>query len=295
MNENQIMVSVCMITYNHEKYISQAIEGVIMQQTSFPIELIIGEDCSTDNTRKICIEYQKKYPEIIKLRLPESNIGIIHNFLETMLESKGKYIAICEGDDYWTDPLKLQRQIEFLKQNQEFSACCHQTKVIYESNIYSVHDFATVNSNVIKLSDILNGRIFHTASVVFKSEIIKKHPLPLNILSADRALNFLLVSFGSIYFFKESMCVYRKNDDSISNTVTYAQMLMDLNMIPWIMDYNPSFPRLHYLSFIHKSIALYSKKISLTNKVKHLSFYFILSFSFFPYNLKEMYLKFKNK
>jgi glycosyltransferase involved in cell wall biosynthesis len=109
-----------MITYNHEDYIAQAIEGVMMQQTTFPIELIIGEDCSTDNTHKICIEYQEKYPDKIRLLLPVSNLGMMKNFITTLNACKGKYIALCEGDDYWIDPLKLQKQVDFLEQNDDY-------------------------------------------------------------------------------------------------------------------------------------------------------------------------------
>ena len=97
--EEEVMVSVCMITYNHEAYIAQAIEGVLMQQTDFPIELVIGEDCSTDRTRAICLEYQQRHPGIIRLALRERNIGMMPNFVQTLQACEGKYIALCEGDD----------------------------------------------------------------------------------------------------------------------------------------------------------------------------------------------------
>jgi len=119
-SSNNIMVSVCMITYNHEKYIGQAIEGVLLQKCNFSVELIIGEDCSTDNTRKISEEYQRKN-NIIKLLPSEINLGIIPNFIRTLNSCSGKYIAICEGDDYWTDPLKLQKQVDYLERNPNVS------------------------------------------------------------------------------------------------------------------------------------------------------------------------------
>ena len=111
---NNVTVSVLMITYNHENFIREAIEGVLMQKTDFPIELIIGEDCSTDGTRKIVMEYASKYPDIIRPLLPDSNLGMMKNFIETMQAATGKYIALCEGDDYWTDPYKLQKQVDIL-------------------------------------------------------------------------------------------------------------------------------------------------------------------------------------
>mgnify|MGYP002079321440 CR=1 FL=1 len=122
MNEirHKTTVSVCMLTYNHEKYISQAIESVISQETDFSIEIVIGEDLSTDNTRKICEDYQRKYPEKIKLLSRESNLGVIRNSIETLKSCEGKYTAICEGDDYWTDKLKLQKQVDFLEKNLDY-------------------------------------------------------------------------------------------------------------------------------------------------------------------------------
>jgi len=92
-----------MITYNHERYIIQAIQGVLMQKTDFPIELIIGEDCSTDRTREIVFDYQKKYSDRIRVITADNNVGMMNNSSRTMAACRGKYIALCEGDDYWTD------------------------------------------------------------------------------------------------------------------------------------------------------------------------------------------------
>ena len=130
---NSITVSVCMITYNHEKFIAQAIEGVVMQQTDFIYELIISEDCSTDNTRAICKEYKEKYPDKINLILPEKNLGVIKNSISTFKECSGKYIAICEGDDFWTDKLKLQKQVDFLENNPDYGLI-HTDYVIVDEN-----------------------------------------------------------------------------------------------------------------------------------------------------------------
>lgn len=133
INKN-IVVSVCMITYNHENYIAQAIEGVLMQQTNFDIELVIGEDCSTDKTRDICMEYASKYHTIIRLLRRKENLGISKNFFNTLNKCTGKYIAICEGDDYWTDPLKLQKQVDFMEMNPEYSVCFHRYDIYDETN-----------------------------------------------------------------------------------------------------------------------------------------------------------------
>ena len=122
------LVSIVTITYNHEPYIRKCIEGVLMQQINFPIEFIIAEDCSTDGTLAICKEYAEKYPELIRLITSENNVGAIANERRAMKAAKGKYIAFCEGDDYWTDSLKLQKQVDFLEKNLEYSVCFHRCK-----------------------------------------------------------------------------------------------------------------------------------------------------------------------
>lgn len=113
------LVSVKMITYNHAPYIAQAIEGVLQQQTDFPLELVIGEDCSTDGTREIVFEYGRRYPDIIRIIASTQNLGAIANSRQTGEACKGKYIAFCEGDDYWHNPRKLQRQVDCLEDHPE--------------------------------------------------------------------------------------------------------------------------------------------------------------------------------
>ena len=126
------LVSVHMITYNHEKYIAQAIESALMQKTNFDYEIVIGEDCSTDKTRKIVDTYAKKYPDKIKLILNEKNIGMIPNFIKTLNMCRGKYIAMLEGDDYWTDPYKLQKQVDFLETNPDYGLVHSATDFLIE-------------------------------------------------------------------------------------------------------------------------------------------------------------------
>src|SRR5690554_2607359 len=128
---DKIMVSVVMPTYNHEKYIRQAIEGVLMQETDFLFELIIIEDCSVDDTKKIALEYAEKHPEIINVLGAEKNLGITDNYFRAMGAITGKYIAICEGDDYWTDPLKLQKQVNFMETNPDCSLCFHPISHVF--------------------------------------------------------------------------------------------------------------------------------------------------------------------
>lgn len=212
MSELEVVVSICMITYNHEKYIAQAIEGVIMQNTTFPIELIIGEDCSTDNTRKICLEYKAKYPDIIRLILPENNLGVKRNFRETMQAANGKYIALCEGDDFWIDPLKLQKQIDFMEKNEDYSLCGHNA-IILKTGMKK--NEVELFNHFLKDTDINIGQLVSkwsipTASIVVRKEVALYNPdWCIDIYSCDYKL--LLLSFfkGKIKYFEDVMSVYR--------------------------------------------------------------------------------------
>ena len=118
-----------MITYNHESFVAQAIESVLMQETDYPVELVIGEDGSTDGTRAICAEYARIHPERVRLLLGERNLGMMANMVRTLAACRGPYVALCEGDDYWTDPRKLQKQTEWLDRHPEASFCFHPCRI----------------------------------------------------------------------------------------------------------------------------------------------------------------------
>ena len=120
------LVSIVCITYNHEPYLRQTLDSFLMQETSFAYEIVLAEDCSTDGTRKICEEYAAKYPDIIHYIYRDKNVGYNENEYEAMSAAKGKYIAYCEGDDYWTIPDKLQRQVDFLESHPDYSVCWHR-------------------------------------------------------------------------------------------------------------------------------------------------------------------------
>lgn len=128
------LLSVCLITYNHANYIKEAIDGVLMQKVNFSWELIIADDFSTDGTREIVLEYKKKYPDFITLILQEKNVGPAKNWMDLITYPKSKYIAYFEGDDFWTDPHKLQMQVDILEANVKFSFCCHRYKVLFQSS-----------------------------------------------------------------------------------------------------------------------------------------------------------------
>ena len=140
MADTSKKVSVFMITYNHEKYIAEALDSILMQKTDFDFDIVIGEDCSTDATRRIVLEYSRKYPDKIKLLLHNVNVGFISNLMYVLEACTGKYVAMCEGDDYWTDPFKLQKQVDFLEANKEYILATHGYRIVKDGNVIRTVD-----------------------------------------------------------------------------------------------------------------------------------------------------------
>ena len=139
------LVSANMITYNHESYIAQAIKGVLQQETSFPFELVLGEDCSTDGTREIVFDYQRKYPDIIRVITSDKNVGIHKNGIRAEKACRGKYIAYCEGDDYWHHPQKLQKQVDYLESHPEYGLVHSDVDVNY---VYKCKKCCSINRSM---------------------------------------------------------------------------------------------------------------------------------------------------
>ena len=172
------VVSICCITYNHEKYIEETIDSFLMQETDFPFEIVIGEDCSTDGTKKIIDDYIKEYPKLIKLVTSESNVGMNLNFSRTILSCKGQYIALCEGDDYWTDKDKLQIQIEEMQKYPEVDMSFHPAYELIDGkqgNILAKH---ADKNKIFTTSEVIlgDGGFMPTNSLVFKKIMIDRLP-----------------------------------------------------------------------------------------------------------------------
>lgn len=217
------LVSICMITYNHASYIAKAIEGVMMQKCDFPIELIIGEDCSTDDTRSIIIKYKEKFPDKIRLILREKNVGMQKNFVETLLAATGKYIALCEGDDFWTDPYKLRKQIDFMQDHSDYSMCCHNAYRINqcsnETNIYPFNSFLEKNTFAVE-DVILNDWFVPTASILMKKEVVMdycKFASRYKVFNGDYSLQIIaLTNNYKLFYSNDIMSVYRLHVGGIS-------------------------------------------------------------------------------
>lgn len=221
MNSSEgIMVSVCMITYNHEKYIGQAIEGVLQQKCNFPIELVIGEDCSTDGTRKICEDYQRN-SSIIRLLPSDANMGVIPNFIRTLTSCKGKYIAFCEGDDYWIDPFKLQKQVDFLEKNQEYSMVATNL-VFYDQEKDSFITPPKIKHELNFDTLISKRNKIATVTVCFRAEFVSNYLNDINPqnkpwFAVDYSLWLYLSKKGKIGLLKDVTAVYRRLKKSLSH------------------------------------------------------------------------------
>lgn len=211
------LVSIRTSTYNHGPYIKQCIEGILMQKTNFAFEYIIGEDFSTDETREIVFDYARKYPNIIRVITAEYNVGSKANGRRCINACRGKYMALCEGDDYWTDPLKLQKQVDFLEGHPEYTMCFHAAILKWEKKEHPDSLFYNVEGREYSGPEIFKRWIVATASVVFKasvlhSDIYKKVQQDKRFLYGDNPLFLSAAKLGRIYGMKDVMSVYRKHE-----------------------------------------------------------------------------------
>lgn len=274
-------VSVCMIAYQHEAYIRQAIESVLAQDVDFDIELVIGDDYSKDNTIRICEELAARDARV-RLLPQERNLGVMLNTIRTLQACNGEYIAICEGDDYWTDPLKLRKQIEFLDRHPDYAGAAHQSQVIIDD--LPVRVFKEGVPSTLGTADLLGGRLFHTASVIFRKAVVDLFCGAPPVLACDRLINFCISFLGKIHYSDEIMCVYRLHGAGMSSNATFEQMKLDLNSVSYLTNLQPSFPRYRYLSYVYATIGL-TKRARIDQKVYSLFLSFVFSFANFPNNL----------
>jgi glycosyltransferase involved in cell wall biosynthesis len=193
--ENPI-VSVLMITYNHERFIAQAIEGVAKQVTDFPIELVIGEDCSSDSTLQIVLDYQKKHPNLIRVLYPDKNMGGKKNIVRVLAHCRGQFIALCEGDDYWVDPEKLQKQVTFLQANPDF-VVTHHGNILIDSEGKVIDDnLPPPDVDEYSKETLLKGGFMQPLNMCYRN-VIKSFPDEyFKVVNGDSFLISLLGGYG---------------------------------------------------------------------------------------------------
>lgn len=221
------LVAIHCLVYNHEPYLRDCFEGFVMQQTNFPFVAIVHEDVSTDGSAAIIREYAVKYPDIIKPIYETENQYSKHDgslervMNETIAATKAKYVAMCEGDDYWTDPLKLQKQVDFLEANPEYSMCFHGAKISLEGV-----DASKIGAKCERLetreyhaNEMFSSWIVPTASIVYRRSMYKtKHIKNVNWLTrGDIALVLTCAETGRVWGMKAQMSVYRMQPNSVSH------------------------------------------------------------------------------
>ena len=234
------LVSVIMITYGHEKYIEEAIKGVFLQKTNFPLELIISNDKSPDSTDEIVKNIIKYAPENISVKYiqhPE-NIGMLPNLISTLKMAAGKYIAVCEGDDYWIDEKKLQKQTDFLEKNEDFTLTFHNVFIRNGETLRADLDYEKrlSSKNVYTINDLSKGNFIHTLSAVFRNMEIEFPEWYFSSFLGDYPIWLWLSKKGKIKYFPEKMGVYRENvgvwSGKSQEEREFKTMLVLRNLIP---------------------------------------------------------------
>ena len=203
-------------------------ESALMQVADFDYEIVIGEDCSTDGTRDIVIDFQERYPERIRLLLHEKNIGASFNDVQTYQACWGQYIALLDGDDYWTDPFKLQKQVDFLDNHPECAICCHDVKWIYENGSREPRVVSPPNQKKIyTLDDLLTGgTIFATCTTMYRKGLFGEYPEWFYAMpTGDWPRNLLNAQHGDIGRISECMATYRVHDGGVWFSIDRIQRL----------------------------------------------------------------------
>lgn len=231
----KVLVSIRCLAYNHESYIRQCLDGFVMQKTSFCFEAIVHDDASTDGTAAIIREYAEKYPNIIKPIFETENQYSKHDgSLREIMNSacKGKYIAMCEGDDYWIDPYKLQKQVDFMEQHPDYVACFHNARVQYNNHVALFNNLEEKHHT--STEDIIKRQWFiATPSLLYRNIALEMPKWSKEVVNGDYLMELLLAKEGRFYYMDDVMSVYRKHGSGMSaelnkNKVDMADKLIDL-------------------------------------------------------------------
>ncbi len=249
--DTDVKVSVSIITYNHEKFVAQAIESILMQEVDFEYEIIIGEDDSSDRTREIVQTYKEKHPQKIRLFLNDrSNVIYIDgratgrwNWINNLNHAQGQYIALLEGDDYWTSSYKLQKQVDYLDSHPECSMCFHSTRVISEDGSSPYTRLPPGRKKIYGLRDLLQQSFVASSSVVFRNGLFDEFPAwYYQVPMGDRPLYVLIAEYGKMGYIDEVMSTYRRHSggywSSRESTVRIKDTIQMLRMLNTHLDYN---------------------------------------------------------
>lgn len=240
MNEKAPLVAIHCLVYNHEPYLRDCFEGFVMQQTNFSFVAIVHDDASTDGSAAIIREYEEKYPHIFKPIYEIENQyskrdGSLERIMNEVIEAtEAKYVAMCEGDDYWTDPLKLQKQVDYMEENPECSLCFHKVNTLIQETGEIKEEFIVRDvpgkSNVI---DLAKGNYIHTPSVLYRrySDVHEQYQKIMPCLPGDYVMWMLLAEKGNMYKINEPMAVYRYGSGIWSNVWKIGKLLAVLKTL----------------------------------------------------------------
>jgi len=236
------MVSVCMITYNHAPYIEQAIRSVMAQQGDFTLELIVSDDASTDGTPGIIARLAAEYPEVMLPLRNGPNVGMMRNFIRALNACSGDYVALLEGDDYWCDDQKLQKQIAALETGPRFGACFHRTEWHNDAGerIHVFPDFPVPQPLTLRHL-LLMRNVMNTSSVVFRRGAHGELPAGFEDLDmGDYPLQVLIARAADIVYVPKVMSVYRVHSDGVWSTLTPAQSdIRFARTFAWLLPHLP--------------------------------------------------------
>jgi glycosyltransferase involved in cell wall biosynthesis len=271
--DDKVIVSVCMISYNHEQFIEEALHSVLNQEVDFPVEIVLSDDGSTDETQAKIKTIIDCYNGSKMIRFfPQSiNLGIMKNFVFALSTCKGKYVAICEGDDFWVDKLKLNKQVKILQENKMLVGSFHKVKTIYEDKPYLSGIFQKDAPDLISTKELIApSSLMHTSSLLFRRDALVFPPWYEMMLSGDYALSSILSAKGFFQKVPEIMSVYRINHNGVTNSKSYTTQVIDLKIA--ILEKLNEFHNFNYndefLSAIEKLIAQKERKISFFSTVR---------------------------
>ncbi len=226
----EIEVSVAIITYRHENYIRQTLDSVFMQKTNFEFEVIVGEDASPDNTREILLEYKEKYGDKLVLVLHDENVGVSQNARSVYEKVRGKYIANVEGDDFWTDEYKLQKQYDILEKNPQYSAVCSDFMSVSPSGKVNSKSVLKIKKDTVKtMKDwICDGYTLHTCTIFRRNIFPQNDEKYIKLKTAEPTMGdlitfTLLYDAGDIYVLKDVMSAHRAAGEKDISSYSYAQ------------------------------------------------------------------------
>ena len=209
---SKALLDVLIVTYNHKNYISQALDGVLMQKTNFNFNIVVGDDCSTDGTIEILKEYEKKFPGRLNVIYQKKNLGPHHedrNILTMIKNARSKYVALLDGDDYWTDESKLQVQVDFLENNPDFNICTHQVQIDKEGQI-SKNEIFAITKEVSTMNDLLVNNFIFSCTSVFRMPTEKLPHWFKDAMPGDYPLMiWVLQKKGKIKYIPKTMACYR--------------------------------------------------------------------------------------